>query len=184
MPGTPANVRVGPGWLYIAPLGSTEPTDLAAAWAGAWVALGYTDEGPEFALEQTFENVMVAEELDPVAVFQTERSMRVNVAAAELTARNLQIALNGGEINVGGTVTTFEPPETGIYTYVMVGWEATDGLERWIFRKCLSVDTVTIPRRRAPDKATVTMGFQVVKPDASNAAWKAILDNDYAAAAS
>lgn len=184
MPGNPANVRVGPGRLLIAPIGSTEPTDLASPWDHDWVDLGYTEEGPEFALDQTFENVMVAEELDPVAVFQTARSMRVNVAAAELTARNLQIALNGGEINVGGTVTTFEPPAVGDYTHVMVGWEASDGLERWVFRKALSVDTVTIPRRRAPDKATVTMGFQIVKPDANNAPWIAILDNDYVGAAS
>lgn len=184
MPLDPAAVRVGPGFLRIAPLGSTEPTDLATAWPGAWVLLGYTDEGPEFATEQTFENVMVAEELDPIATFQTARSTRVNFAAAEMTARNLQIALNGGEINVAGDVTTFEPPETGDYTYVMLGWEATDGLERWIFRKALSVDSVVIPRRRAPEKAVIPMGFQVVVPAVNTAAWKAILDTDYAGAAS
>lgn len=183
MVGTPANVRVGPGWLYIAPLGSTEPTDLAAAWDAAWVALGYTDEGPEFVFDRTVEEVMVAEELDPIKIFETRRSARVNVAAAEMTARNLQVALNGGTINVGGTVTTFEPPDAGDFTYVMIGWEATDGLERWIFRKALSSDTVSIPRRRSPEKAIIQLGFQVVKPD-SGAAWKAILDNDYVGAGS
>lgn len=185
MPGTPANVRVGPGWLFVAALGSAEPTDLATPWDYAdWIEIGYTDEGPSFNMDQTFENVMVAEELDPVATFQTERNLKIVFAAAELTARNLQLALNGGTINVGGVVTTFEPPATGDYTHVMIGWEATDHLERWIFRKCLNTGAVEIPRRRAPDKAVVPMEFQVLVPAPDTAAWVAILDNDYAAAAS
>lgn len=184
MPLDPNAVRVGPGKLYIAPLSSTEPTDLATPWDHAWTLIGYTDAGPEFVMGATFEDVRVAEELDPVATFQTERSLRVNFDAAEITARNLQIAMNGGDINVGGTVTTFEPPATGEYTYVMLGWEADDHLERWCFRKCLNVAESTIPRRRAPDKAVIPMGFQVSVPSAGAAAWIAILDNDYVGAAS
>lgn len=184
MPGTPGNVRVGPGWLYIAPLESDEPDDLVGDWPVAWVPLGYTDEGPEFAANQTFENVMVAEELDPVAVFQTVREMRVSFAAAEITARNLQIAMNGGDIATAGGVVTFEPPPVGDYTHVMLGWEATDGRERWVFRKCLQTGNVAIPRRRAPDKAVIPMEFLALLPAADTAAWKAILDTDYAGALS
>lgn len=184
MPGTPKNVRVGPGWLYIGAVGATEPTDLDTDWDYAdWTPIGYTDEGSEFQFDRTVENVEVAEELDPVLTFETSRSTKISFASAEITARNLQVALNGGDINVSGATTTFEPPEAGDITYVAIGWQATDGLERWVFRKALSAEPVSIGRRKSPDKAVIQMGFQVVKPD-SGAPWKAIFDTDYVAAAS
>lgn len=183
MAGNPEQVRVGPGWLYIAPLGSTEPTNLTTAWETVdtdWVNLGYTDGGTTFVFDQTFEDVTVDQEYDPVATLQTARQVTLNVQAAELTAENLQTAFNGGTI-VGptGGLITFEPPDAGDFDHVMVGWEATDALERWVFRKCLQVGNVEIARRKAPDKAAVPLSFRALKP-ASAAAFLAILDADYA----
>jgi hypothetical protein len=176
--GNPLAVRVGPGILYIAPLESTEPTDLDTPWDGDWTPLGYTDAGSEFVIDQTFEDVLVAEELDPVLTLQTARTTTVNFALAEITAANMQRALNGGVIDTGVGIVTFEPPGVGEYTHVMIGWEAEDGLERWVFRKCLQVGSVNIARRRAPDKATIPMSFRCSKP-AGVAAWIQIHDTDY-----
>lgn len=179
--GDPTNVRVGPGMLYIAALGSTEPTDLATAWDAAWVDLGYTTEGSTFTFDNTFEDVPVEEELDPIATLQTQRLTTVAFAAAELTARNLQIALNGGTITAGTGIVTFEPPDAGDFTSVMVGWEADDGLERWIFRKCTQVGSTEITRRKAPNIAALPMEFRCAKPT-GEAAFAAIIDTDYVAA--
>lgn len=176
--GDPVQVRVGPGWLYIAALESTEPTDLASAWDAAWVQIGYTDDGSSFVFDQTFEDVTVAEEYDPVATLQTARQITINFSAAELTAENLQTAFNGGTIASGGGLVTFEPPDAGDYTHVMLGWEATDGLERWIFRKCLQVGSVEIPRRKAPQKAIIPMSFRGLKPT-GEAAFKYIGDDTF-----
>ncbi|TVQ65060.1 MAG: hypothetical protein EA379_00470 [Phycisphaerales bacterium] len=186
--GNPRNVRVDPGWLYIAPLGSDEPDGYDGEWPEDWVPLGYTDQGPEFVMEQTFERVRVAEEIDPVATMQTERNTTVNLAAAEITARNLQVALNGGTIEVADGTVTFEPPAPGETTYLMVGWDATDGLERWVFRRCVQTGNVTIPRRRAPDKAVIPMAFEVLLPERDEgepvAPWKMWHAEDYTEAAS
>ena len=179
--GTPTNVRVGPGTLYIAALGSTEPTDLATAWDADFVELGYTTEGSTFTFENTFEPVPVEEELDPIANLQTARDIRVAFSAAELTARNLQIALNGGTITAGTGIVTFEPPAAGDYTEVMIGWEADDGLERWVFRKCVQVGSTEITRRKAPNIAALPMEFSVLKPT-GDAPFAAIIDTDYVAA--
>lgn len=162
--GDSAQVRVGPGWLYLAPLGSPEPSDLASAWDDDWVQIGYTDDGSSFVFDQTFEDVTVAEEYDPIDTLQTARQIAINFAAAELTAENLQTAFNGGTISAGGGLVTFEPPDAGDYTPVMLGWEATDGLERWVFRRCVQVGSVEIPRRRAPQKAVIPMSFRANKP--------------------
>lgn len=162
--GDPVAVRVGPGNLLIAPLASVEPTDLTTPWDDAWVGLGYTNEGSNFVFDQTFEDVTVAEELEPIRVLQTARNITLNFALAELTAANMQRAFNGGEVTTAAGVVTFEPPDAGDYTEVMIGWESADGLERWVFRQCIQVGSVDIARRRAPDKATLPMSFRCTKP--------------------
>lgn len=39
-------IRLAPGGhIYVAPIGSTEPTDVTTAWDAAWLELGYADDG-------------------------------------------------------------------------------------------------------------------------------------------
>lgn len=164
--------------MYIAPIGSTVPNDLETPWAVAWTPLGYTNEGSEFVFDQSFDNVEVAEELDPVNVIQTARETTINFALAEMTAANLQRALNGGVITTPGGVTKFEPPSVGSVTEQMIGWEADDGLERWVFRRCRNVGSVSIPRRKGADKAILPMSFRALKPTGA-AAFVFLHDPDF-----
>lgn len=176
--GTPSKVRVGPGWVHIAPEGTPEPTGVADTLDVAWTNLGYTEGGTTFTFDQTFEDVTVDQENDPVATLQTARAITIDVQAAEVTAENFETAFNGGTIEVNGAVTTFEPPDTGVYTHVMLLWEAMDGLERWLFRKCLQVGSVAVARQKAPNKATIPLSFRGLKPDGA-AAFKAFFDTDF-----
>lgn len=187
--GNPLAVRVGPGKLYIAPIGTVEPTDLETAWDNDWIPLGYTDTGSEFVFDQTFEDVVVAEELEPVEIIQTARQTTVNFALAELTAANMQRALNGGTINTPTGLITFEPPSVGSFVDSMIGWEADDGLERWVFRRCRNVGSVNLPRRKGADKAVLPMSMRVLKPPADEhgdetPSFIFIHDNDWVSAAS
>lgn len=178
--GTPTQVRVGPGWLYIGAIGTPEPDDVLTELDEGWVNLGYTDGGTTFTFDQTFEDITVDQENDPVAVLQTQRSIGIAVQAAEITASNLEKAFNGGTITgPDGGVTTFEPPDTGDYTHVMLLWVAMDELERWLFRKCLQVGSVAVNRQKAPDKTVIPLDFRAIKPDGA-AAFKAIFDSDFA----
>ena len=50
--GNAAALGLGPGFLYFAPLGTPEPTDLTTPWAtvsASWVAIGYTEDGSELS---------------------------------------------------------------------------------------------------------------------------------------
>jgi hypothetical protein len=179
----PLAVRVGPGHLKIAPIGTPEPTDLATNWNGSFVDLGYTNEGSEFVFDQTYEDVEVAEELEPVEVIQTARQTTVNFALAELTAANMQRALNGGSIVSADGIVTFEPPSVGSFDDVMLGWEADDGLERWVFRRCRNVGSVNLPRRKGADKAILPMSFRALKPEGA-APFIFIHDADFVAGVS
>lgn len=165
--GNPRNVRVGPGWLYFAPLDTPEPTDLDTPWETvdpSWVQVGYTDTGSSFVFNTTAEDVMVAEELDPIETLETSRVIDITFAAAELTAQNMQLAFNGGEVETGTGIVVFEPPPTGDSTPIMIGWESDDGLERWVYRRCRQVGSVTINRQRVPNKATLPLTFRATKP--------------------
>lgn len=175
--GDPTAVKVGPGLLYIAPLLSTIPTDLTTPWATVdsdWTALGYTEEGHSFSYEPNFEAIEVAEELDPIRYEQTGRQMTVAFAAAEMTATNISRAMNGGTITSGAGIVTFTPPAIGSVTKVMLGWESQDGEERWVWKQCVQTGSVEVARRKAPDKATVPMSFQVEKPSAGGDPFVAI----------
>lgn len=155
----PNLLSLGAGTLYAAPLSSTEPTDLASAWPAAWAQLGYTEDGSETKYDLKVEQVKVAEELDPVLYVSTERAISVAAALAEITATNLKRAMNGGTITSGGAYVTFDPPAIGSESRIMVGWQSLDGQERWVFRKCLQMGSVSIGRKKAPKYATIPVEF-------------------------
>jgi hypothetical protein len=178
--GNPGALALGPGKLYIAVLGTPEipDNDLTTPWESVsvnWIPLGYTAEGSTFNYSVDSENVEVAEELDPVAVALTSREMNIDFALAEITARNLKVALNGGTITAGVGAVTFEPPALGEEVRTMLGWESEDGTERWIYRKCLQTGGMEMARQKGAAKATISCSFKLEKPTSGAAPFKAIL---------
>jgi hypothetical protein len=173
--GNPLALSIGPGKLKLAAsLSTPEPTDLVTAWNAGWLDLGYTDDGSEVALDTSFEDIEVAEELDPVLILATKRTVTISFALAEMTATNLKRAFNGGTITAASGCVYYDPVVLGGEQYVMLGWESDAADERWIFRKCLQADTVSVSRKKAPNKATIPTGFRAVKP-ASLPAFRAIM---------
>ena len=170
--GNPTNIALGPGQLYIAPLGSTVPTNLDDAWAVAWTSLGYTNDGSAQAYAPAYDDVTVAEELEPVDSITTGRTISVSFSLAEVTAKNLKAAMNGGTVvfTPAGTgpvtraFTTFEPPDLGVELHTMIGFQAEDGLERIIWRDTKQVGNIELPRRRGADKAVIPCEFRAFKP--------------------
>ncbi|GAA2990821.1 hypothetical protein [Streptosporangium longisporum] len=179
--GNPGALALGPGTLYIAPLGTPEipDNDLVTPWASVsagWIQLGYTAEGSTFNYSVDTENVEVAEELDPIAVALTSREMNIDFALAQITATNLKTALNGGTITAGAGAVTFEPPQLGEEVRTMLGWESEDHTERWIYRKCLQTGGMEMSRQKGAAKATISCSFKLEKPLNGGAPFKAILD--------
>ena len=105
--GTAQNVKLGPGLLYLAPVGTAEPADLSTPWATVsplWTPLGYTDAGSTFKYALATSTVDVAEELLPIRNETTGVDVSVAFDAAEITATNLSRALNGGTISTSATL--------------------------------------------------------------------------------
>ncbi len=169
--GTTANVQLGPGRIYIAPIGTAEPTNASTALPSAWQALGYTEDGTTFTVEITSEPIEVAEELDPILYVNTRRTNALKIQAAEFTRRNLALALASGL--VVNDASFFEPVNPGSEVKTMIVWDSNEdptvaqggqGNRRWIFRQCSSAGTIEIHRQKAPNKALLPVTLNVEKP--------------------
>ncbi len=176
--GTPAALALGPGYLYLAPLGTAEPVDLVATWAAvsaAWVGLGYTDDGSEFDYQLSADPVPVAEELDPISNAPTGRAMSVQFAMAEVTATHLKYAFNGGTITGATGCVYFEPPDLGTEQRVMLAFESEDHTERWIYRQCFNTGQIAMPRKKGAAKAVIPVVFLLEKPATGLRPYRAIM---------
>ena len=119
----------------------------------------------------------MAEELVPIRYEEANKNETLSFAAAEMTVDNLTRAFNGGVVTtLSGAVVRFEPPAIGQATRAMIGWESTDGTERWIFRKCVQAGNVTIARKKSPDKALIAMEFRLEVVGGGVKPWTAIIN--------
>lgn len=180
--GTPTNLSLGPGYLYIAGLGATEPTDLTTAWTALtvpWTALGYTDGGNTFKYSIATAAVDVAEELDPISNQTTGRTATVTFALSEITATNLMRASNAStsSLSTTGPVTTFEPPDLGTEVRRMLGFQSEDGTERWVFRQCFQTGDLSIQRQKGANNATISVEYTLEKPATGSRLYKAMMSS-------
>src|SRR4051794_40372129 len=91
-----------PGYLFIAPLASTEPSNTVLgsvftdAWPAAWLPLGATKDGSEFQYAITASAITVAEYIDAIDRVVTDRNGSFAFNLASFGASNYRRALNGG----------------------------------------------------------------------------------------
>ena len=99
---TSPNILVDPGFLWVAPVGTADPTNTVAgsvftdAIPVAWLPLGATTEGSTFSYSTSVEPIRVAELFDPVRYATTERGGSISFNLASYTLSNYRRALNGG----------------------------------------------------------------------------------------
>jgi hypothetical protein len=173
--GTPSNVKLGPGRLSYAPLGTAEPTLASAALPSAWQAIGYTENGTEISTNITSEDIEVAEESDPIDNIQTKRVTTVTVEMVESTKKRLLLALGGGA-SYSDDGTAFEMPDPSAVVGVMLVWDALDTPDilnrRILFRDVKPSGNISTVRRKAPAKSTISATFTAIKPNATDKAVK------------
>ena len=175
-------VSLGAGILWIAAVGAAEPAGVhggpdalqPATTPGTdfdeteWTPLGFTAEGSTFSYAIDSTGIEVAESLLPIRTMTTSVTITMAFALAEITAYNIQVALNGG-LTVpipGGTndYIEFVPPRAGQEVRVALGWDRDDGLERMVLRQVIQTGSVDIARQKAPDLSTLPVTFTVEIP--------------------
>jgi len=169
--GTTSNVELGPGRLYFAAIGTTEPANASTALPSAWNVVGYTEEGSAFTTSLTREEILVAEEVDPIRYVLTKRANSLVFSMAEMTRSRLAMLLGWG-VDLS-TIPTLEPPIPGSDVGVMICWDSNEdptvaqdgqGNRRWLFRQARPSGDVEIARRKAPAKSLLPVTFNIEKP--------------------
>jgi hypothetical protein len=171
---TPNLIR-DPGYLFWAPVGSTEPSHVAAAskftdaWPVAWIPLGATQEGTQFTWNSPLEPIYAAEFLNPITYAPAEQSGNIAFGLLDFTLNSLKRAMNGGAISVvsgtGATeVSKFEAPEPADIVRCMIGWESLDNSIRIIGRQCLNAGEVNAAFRKGTDVGIIPCEFNFERP--------------------
>lgn len=185
--GTISEVIVGTGVLYVAAIANDGnasgdyvafPTDDGAnAWAApaaSWVDVGYSEDGWTLEMDKTFEDIMVAEEIDPIATFKTAQEVRLTGELAQASQANLQVALGGGTITTGdgsnGYVSGYNvvmPPATDDFDEksLLLIVDGPAGADRHVeIPRAVNVGAFSMAHQKAPQKVVIATEFKVLKP--------------------
>jgi hypothetical protein len=154
------NLLTDPGVGYYAILGSTLPVNTVVGsvftdtWPVAWLPLGMTADGHEVHPSVTVAPIVAAEQIDPIAYRTTDRATTVQLTLLNFTATMLAYALNGATKVVTGTtsttMTTVVPPQPGLETRFMYGWENVNHDVRFFAYQGINSGDLSINLKKAP----------------------------------
>jgi len=118
-----AAVKIGPASLYVAASGTAFPA-VTAAPSSDWTDLGYSEEGFIFEIENTVEELRVAQSVDPIDVKVSDRSVRITGELSQSSLANLNYVIGGA----GSTASASD-----VSTYTPTANNATDHLTKFAF---------------------------------------------------
>ena len=184
--GTISEVVVGTGILYCAAISNDGnasgdyvafPTDNGGAWAdpaSGWVDVGYSEDGWTLEMDKTFEDIMVAEEIDPIATFKTAQEVRLTGELAQASQANIQVALGGGTLTTGDGSNGYEtgfnaisPPSTDDFDEksLLLIVDGPAGADRHVqIPRTINVGAFSMAHQKAPQKVVIATEFKVLAP--------------------
>jgi hypothetical protein len=134
------------GTVYVAPVGTTQPTDPTSAPAAAWVDLGYiTEDGATFTDSKEIEDILAWQSFYPVRKIVTGKEASASFALRQWNENSIPLAFGGGSVT---------NPSTGVWRYVppnpedlderalMIDWQDGDKNYRLIIPKGLVTEAV------------------------------------------
>lgn len=172
--GNEALVRTGPGRILVGPYGTPLPTTMPATLDVGLREIGFTTEGSEVEYAQNSEGISVAERLRVIRYENISAEMTYRFTMAQIDVYNLALATNADPataITTTADTIKFVFPKTGGANRQSLVWESDDGLERLVLAKVFSSGSITIPRRKAPDFATIPVEFRVEEVTGGDDAW-------------
>ena len=191
--GTISEVLIGTGVLYIKdasttslafPGDDTNNFDNPTGMTVAWDQVGYSEDGWTLEVDKTFEDVMVAEELDPIKTLKSAQEVRLTGELAQASLTNFQVAMGGGstaadEIGAGASgaagtsVTgyhTYKPPTSDGFTeYSLIlhaDGQAGSDRQFWMPRT-VNTGSFSMAHQKAPNKVTLATEFKLLVPEST-----------------
>ena len=177
-------VILGTGNLFVASetdinAGTAEfPTNPATTpSASYWDNIGYSEGGFSLEYDKTFEDVMVAEEIDPIKTIKTAQEVRITGELAQASLRSLKFAMAGGTTTANAPAsgyTTLVPPTTDAFEekslLLRVNAPGHDEAGTAKVRdiqvpRSVNVGAFSMVHAKAPQKVTITIEYKVLKPN-------------------
>jgi len=181
--GTINEVLIGTGVLYVGDRANVAfPGDDGAgafetpAVASAnWRDIGYSEDGWTLEMDRTFEDILVAEEVDPIKTIKTAQEARLMGELSQASLQNLSIAM--------GQLDSYVDEDSSLFTaeYDVVKAPITDsfselagllivegpaGADRQIHMpRMVSVGAFSMSHAKAPQKVVIATEFKLLVPD-------------------
>lgn len=181
--GSISDVLIGTGVLYSAAVGTAFPgadSTTASEWAeisSSWTDVGYSEDGWTLEYDKSFEDIMVAEEIDPIKSVKTAQEIRITGTLAQSSMANLQLAFGGGtfdeddETNFSTGYDTLVPPATTGYTeksLLLVTEGASGAIRHFQIPRAVNVGAFSMAHQKAPQKVLIAVEFKILVPDANS----------------
>jgi hypothetical protein len=193
--GSISEVLIGTGVLYLKDRTTSSlafPTDAGGAFdtptamTPAWEEVGYSEDGWTLEMDKTFEDIMVAEEVDPIKTIKTAQEVRLTGELSQASHAKLIIALGGGASTSGkighgangaagatasGYNTLVPPTSSSFNEYAMLlvadGPKGTNGVATRHVRipRAVSVGSFSMAHAKAPTKVVLSTEFKILVPD-------------------
>lgn len=165
-----ANLQYGgDGGVYIGPVGTTAPTDVATALNAGFIELGYTTEDGVTITPSTNTNSIPAwQSFYAIDRRVTSRDLTISFSLLEVKADTFELNFDGTFATAGG-VHTFTPasPETITYKALVIEWEDGSEITRLHVPKVMVSEPGSMQIRRA-DPSTLDMTLGLITTGSGN----------------
>ncbi len=184
-----ATVVGGQHHLFVAPFGTTLPTDVGTAIGqgldDAFVDCGYTaDSGTQFKVDAQTKDLFASQSLDPIRTLATSRKATIEAPLIEWNERSVTSAF-GGEVTTTANGYKLVPAGSGELVEVTAVLDIEDGdqLYRILIERAISIGSVSGTFAKA-DFATLPVVLNALAPVTLDTAWEFYSTNDALAPAS
>lgn len=161
------------GTVRVAPVGTAAPADIASAFSGTWVDLGYTNQdGVTLTDSKTLATVDVWQLFYPARRIITGRSFTAAMVLAQWNEITVPLAFGGGTVTPTTgppAYYTYTPPAPSVLDERALAIEWTDGSRtyRLIIPKGVVTDNVSSKLTKA-GPAELPLTFEATVADGSN----------------
>ena len=178
--GVVSDVLIGTGVLYVAAKGTSFPGNSGSDWEdnpSGWSDVGFSEDGWTLEYDKTFEDIMVAEEIDPIKSVKSAQEIRLTGTLAQASLTNIKEAFGGGTItedqttNFAAGFDTLVPPATDSFTEksLLLVTEGPSGAIRHLqIPRAINVGAFSMAQQKAPQKVLLATEFKVLVPDATS----------------
>ena len=180
-------VLIGTGVLYVADRtasGLAFPGDDGSGnWqavstaSAAWRDIGYSEDGWTLEMDRTFEDILVAEEVDPIKTIKTAQEARLMGELSQASLANLSVAMgqidsyvseNDGDFAAGYDVVKAPITDSFSEMAALLIAEGPAGADRHVqMPRTVSVGAFSMSHAKAPQKVVIATEFKLLVPDST-----------------